>query len=102
MATGAEELSASIREISESMNKSLTAVTGAVNHTATADQAAQKLGAASKSMGAIVGIIQDIASQINLLALNATIESARAEVPEGLVRIPHQTGEDPVIVETWI
>jgi methyl-accepting chemotaxis protein len=29
-------------------------------------------------MGAIVGIIQDIASQINLLALNATIESARA------------------------
>jgi methyl-accepting chemotaxis protein len=78
VATGAEELSASIREISESMNKSLSAVTGAVSHTATADQAAQKLGAASKSMGAIVGIIQDIASQINLLALNATIESARA------------------------
>ena len=35
-------------------------------------------------------------------ALTDTIESARAEVPEGLVRIPHQTGEDPVIVETWI
>ena len=78
VATGAEELSASIREISESMNKSLSAVTGAVNHTATADQAAQKLDLASKSMGAIVGIIQGIASQINLLALNATIESARA------------------------
>lgn len=78
VAAGAEELSASIREISESMNKSLSAVTGAVNHTVAADKAAQKLGEASKSMGAIVGIIQDIASQINLLALNATIESARA------------------------
>lgn len=78
VATGAEELSASIREISESMNKSLTAVNGTVNHASAADQSAQRLGAASKSMGAIVGIIQDIASQINLLALNATIESARA------------------------
>jgi methyl-accepting chemotaxis protein len=78
VATGAEELSASIREISESMNKSMAAVNGTVNHAATADKSAQKLEAAAKSMGAIVGIIQDIASQINLLALNATIESARA------------------------
>jgi methyl-accepting chemotaxis protein len=78
VATGAEELTASIREISESMNKSLSAVNGTVGHAAAADQSAQKLGAATKSMGAIVGIIQDIASQINLLALNATIESARA------------------------
>jgi methyl-accepting chemotaxis protein len=78
VATGAEELSASIREISESMNKSLSAVNGTVSYASTADQSAQRLGVASKSMGAIVGIIQDIASQINLLALNATIESARA------------------------
>lgn len=78
VATGAEELTASIREISESMNKSLAAVNGTVGHATAADQSAQKLGAATKSMGAIVGIIQDIASQINLLALNATIESARA------------------------
>ena len=78
VATGAEELTASIREISESMNKSLSAVNGTVNHATAADQSAQKLGSATKSMGAIVGIIQDIASQINLLALNATIESARA------------------------
>ncbi len=78
VATGAEELSASIREISESMNKSLAAVNGTVSHASTAGVSAQKLDAASKSMGAIVGIIQDIASQINLLALNATIESARA------------------------
>jgi len=78
VATGAEELSASIREISESMNKSLSAVDGAVGYTTRADQAAQKLDTTSKSMGTIVGMIQEIASQINLLALNATIESARA------------------------
>jgi methyl-accepting chemotaxis protein len=78
VATGAEELTASIREISESMNKSLGAVDGVVSHTATADSAAQKLDTAAKQMGSIVEIIQTIASQINLLALNATIESARA------------------------
>jgi len=78
VATGAEELSASIREISASMTKSLGAVDGAVDYTASADAAAQRLDNAAKQMGSIVDIIQTIASQINLLALNATIESARA------------------------
>ena len=35
-------------------------------------------------------------------AIADTLEAARAEVPAGLHRIPHQSGEDPVIAETWL
>ena len=37
-----------------------------------------KLGGSSGEIGAIVGIIADIAGQTNLLALNTAIEAARA------------------------
>ncbi len=37
-----------------------------------------KLGAAAKSIGKVVEVINDIADQTNLLALNATIEVASA------------------------
>ena len=35
-------------------------------------------------------------------AIADTLEAVRAEVPEGMCRIPHQESEDAVIVETWI
>ena len=43
-----------------------------------AKQAIDLLSQKSDKVGAIIEVITDIASQINLLALNATIESARA------------------------
>jgi methyl-accepting chemotaxis protein len=41
-------------------------------------QQVEKLGASSEQIGAIIGVIDDIADQTNLLALNAAIEAARA------------------------
>jgi methyl-accepting chemotaxis protein len=78
VAAGAEELSASVREISSAMVKSKETAAGAVSRVETADQEAQRLNQAAQSMSGIVQIIQEITGQINLLALNATIESARA------------------------
>ncbi len=78
VASGAEELNASVREISESMAKSRTAADAAFDKTMLADEATKRLTLAAKSMGGIVELIQGIGGKINLLALNATIESARA------------------------
>jgi methyl-accepting chemotaxis protein len=78
VAAGAEELNASVREISETMSKSRQTASEAVVRVDAADQQAQRLSLASESMGGIVELIGNITGQINLLALNATIESARA------------------------
>jgi len=78
VAASAEELAASISEISDSMSKSQAATDAAVQQVVGAVQATQHLSEAAIAMGGIVGLIQNIAGQINLLALNATIESARA------------------------
>jgi len=78
VAAGAEELNASVREISETMAKSRDTAAGAVERVSSADAQAQRLSDAAKAMGGIVEMINNITGQINLLALNATIESARA------------------------
>jgi methyl-accepting chemotaxis protein len=78
VAAGAEELNASVREISAAMVKSKETANKAVDRVETADQQAQRLSAAAESMSSIAQLIAAITGQINLLALNATIESARA------------------------
>ena len=78
VAAGAEELNASVREISAAMSKSRETALTAVDRVEGADQQAQRLSEAAESMSSIVQLIGDITGQINLLALNATIESARA------------------------
>lgn len=78
VAAGAEELNASVREISEAMTKSRDTASDAVGKVEAADGQAQRLSEAAESMSGIVELIGDITGQINLLALNATIESARA------------------------
>ena len=78
VAAGAEELNASVREISEAMVKSKNTAMSAVGKVEAADGQAQRLSAAAQAMSGIVELIGNITGQINLLALNATIESARA------------------------
>jgi methyl-accepting chemotaxis protein len=78
VAASSEELAASISEISQSMTKSQAATDGAFAQVVSAGDATKRLSDAAVAMGGIVGMIQNIAGQINLLALNATIESARA------------------------
>jgi methyl-accepting chemotaxis protein len=78
VATGAEDLNASVREIAGAMVKSKGTAIGAVSLVESADAHTQRLSVAAQSMGGIVELIGNITGQINLLALNATIESARA------------------------
>src|SRR6476661_11132221 len=78
MAAGGEQMSASIREISETMSKSKANAAEATGRIDAADHQSQKLNEAAQAMGGIVELIGNITGQINLLALNATIESARA------------------------
>jgi len=77
-AVGTEELSSSVKEITESMTKSRSITEDACDIVERADGETNKLSEAALAMGGIVELINNIASQINLLALNATIESARA------------------------
>ena len=78
VAAGSEEMSASIREISQTMTKSKETAALATGRVEAADEQALKLNSAAQAMSGIVQLIGDITGQINLLALNATIESARA------------------------
>jgi methyl-accepting chemotaxis protein len=78
VAAGAEELNASVREISEAMVKSRDTALSAVDKVSSADSQARRLTDAAQAMSGILELIGNITGQINLLALNATIESARA------------------------
>ena len=78
VASGAEELNASVKEISEAMARSRDKANDAADRVEQADQSTKRLAEVGASMGGIVQLISDITGQINLLALNATIESARA------------------------
>ena len=78
VAAGSEEMSASIREISATMNKSKETASQAASKVDAADEQALRLNAAAQAMSGIVELIGNITGQINMLALNATIESARA------------------------
>ncbi len=78
VASAAEELSASIREIVTQITMSSQISLDAVNKALEANAAIGALKISSDKIGEVVVLIKDIAEQTNLLALNATIEAARA------------------------
>jgi methyl-accepting chemotaxis protein len=67
-----------IAEIASNMERGSTTSREAVERAGRARQTIADLAKAATDIGAIVGVITQIAEQTNLLALNATIEAARA------------------------
>ena len=78
VASAAEELRASIREISGQATMSESTTRKVLDGAQGASDTVRELANALSDIGSVVTLIQDIAEQTNLLALNATIEAARA------------------------
>ena len=78
VAAASEELSSSISEITRQVTQSSDIASQAVQEAGETQATIGGLSEAAQRIGAVVRLINDIASQTNLLALNATIEAARA------------------------
>jgi methyl-accepting chemotaxis protein len=78
VASAAEELVASVREIGRRVHEATEVSASAVRQSARANDIIGGLSASADRIGQVVGLINSVASQTNLLALNATIEAARA------------------------
>ena len=77
VALAMDEMSSSIREISTSTSDAARMTSQAVQVSNTAKSRMEKLEVSATGIGAVVNVINSIASQTDLLALNATIEAAR-------------------------
>jgi methyl-accepting chemotaxis protein len=78
VASAAEELSASVREIGQQVSMAAAVAGEATDQASSTAESVRSLAASAQRIGQVVNLITDIASQTNLLALNATIEAARA------------------------
>ena len=78
VAAAAEELNATITEITQNTGNACTITTQAVDQARDASGQVAELGHAATEIGKVIDAITDISDQVNLLALNATIEAARA------------------------
>ncbi len=78
LASAADELSASLREVSRNTSQTAHVVQGAVAHAERVRESMANLEEAARSIADVSRLIAEVARQTNLLALNATIEAARA------------------------
>jgi methyl-accepting chemotaxis protein len=78
VASGAEQIAASVAEISGQVVQASEISGQAVDQAHATQDIITSLSEAAVQIGAVVALIQSIAAQTNLLALNATIEAARA------------------------
>ena len=78
VAAGAEELSASVGEISRQVSHAREISARAVEQAGRTNEIVSGLSSAAQRIGDVVQLFTTIAAQTNLLALNATIEAARA------------------------
>lgn len=78
VASAAEELVTSVREIGRRVDEASQITSQAVTIGKRTNQIMSGLASSTERIGQVVSLINTIASQTNLLALNATIEAARA------------------------
>ncbi len=78
VAAAAEELVASVGEITRRVHEASEVSSTAVQQSAGANKIIEGLSASTERIGQVIGLINSVAAQTNLLALNATIEAARA------------------------
>ncbi len=78
IASAAEQMSATITEISKNTATANHITRKAVKNTEEANRYVNELGASTDQISKVVESISEISEQVNLLALNATIEAARA------------------------
>ena len=78
IAAAAEQLSASTTELSRQTRMTAKAAGAAAEDVRRTDGIVRSLAEAADAIGAVVKVVDGIASQTKLLALNATIEAARA------------------------
>ncbi len=91
VALAAEELSASIAEISRQVDNASHLSAAAVEGTQRTTATIAGLAAAAQRIGDVMQLITGVAAQTNLLALNATIEAARAgEAGKGFAVVAHE------------
>jgi len=94
IATGAEQMSATINEIAKNATEAATVAADAVQKAEATNEIVSKLGSSSAEIGKVVDVITLIAQQTNLLALNATIEAARAgEAGKGFAVVANEVKE---------
>jgi methyl-accepting chemotaxis protein len=78
VALAAEEIDASIRELTRQTGLAAETAQEAASHVRSTRRDVNGLALAADQVGAVLDFIEDIAARTNLLALNATIEAARA------------------------
>jgi methyl-accepting chemotaxis protein len=78
VAAAVEEMHASIQQVALHCQEEMRIAENAEAQTQQATEVMNILDIASKDIGKVLDVIQNIASQTNLLALNATIEAASA------------------------
>jgi len=96
VAASAEELAASVHEISTRVQKTVEIVGMASDQASESNERIASLAQSAARIGDVVKLIRSIADQTNLLALNATIEAARAgDAGKGFAVVAAEVKQSP-------
>ncbi|MCL2009569.1 MAG: methyl-accepting chemotaxis protein [Synergistaceae bacterium] len=94
VAQSVDEINKSILVVSENCTVTRNKMSDADEKAKNTNMIIQRLEAASKQIGKIVGVISDVADQTNMLALNAAIEAAGAgEAGKGFMVVANEVKE---------